>query len=111
MIIWRGWGILVFLITIAVMVIFQGIVGAVFGDPQFYKSNDWPKGAALLLSGVAVYFAGRYFNGKAGRVMTDKATGREVALRRIHSMFFIPMEYWGFILAAIGLVLFFVHVK
>ena len=111
MIIWKCWGILVVLITPAVMVIFQGIVGAAFGDPQFYKTHDWPKGAALLLSGIAVYFTGRYFNGKPGSVLIDKAAGREVTFRHVHSMFFIPMEYWGFILAAIGLALFFVHVK
>ena len=111
MIIWKGWGILAVLITAAVMLIFQGIVGAAFGDPQFYKTHDWPKGAALLLSGIAVYFTGCYFNGKPGRVLIDKATGREVTLRHKHSMFFIPMEYWGFILVAIGFALFFFHVK
>jgi hypothetical protein len=33
----------------------------------------------------------------------DKATGKEIALRPSHSMFFIPMFYWGPIFLAMGL--------
>jgi hypothetical protein len=108
MIIWRGFGILVIFITMAAMIAFQSLIGAVFGQ-QFYKTHDWPKGAALLLAAVAVYFTGQFFNGKPGRVMIDKATGRELTFRRVHSLFFIPMEYWGYILAVAGFILLFVH--
>jgi hypothetical protein len=111
MIIWKGWGILVIVITAAVMIMFQAMVGIAFGNPQFYRTHDWPKAVALLLAAVAVYFAGSFFNGKPGRVMVDKATGQEITCRRVHSLFFIPMEYWGFILAAIGIILLFVHVQ
>jgi hypothetical protein len=111
MIIWRGWGILVVLIAMAMLIAVQLATGAVFGDPEFYKVHDWPKGVALLLAAVAVYFAGSYFNSRPGRTMIDKATGREIVLRRVHSLFFVPMQYWGFVLAAFGVVLFFVHVK
>ena len=110
MIIWKGWGILVIVIAVAAIIIIQGVVGAASGDPQFYEVHDWPKGLALLLAAVGVYFVGRYFNNKPGRVMIDKATGREFVFRRVHSLFFVRMEYWAFVLAAIGVVLFFVHV-
>src|SRR6266542_584087 len=110
MIIWKGWGILVVVITVATSIVVQGVVGVAFGDPQFYKTHDWPKGVALLSAAAAVYFAGRYFNNKPGRVMIDKATGQEIVLRRVHSLFFIRMEYWAFVLAAIGVVVLFIHV-
>lgn len=111
MIIWRGWGILVVLITFAILILVQLTAGAISGDPQFYQKNDWPKGTALLLSAVAVYFVGYYLNHRPGRTVIDKATGRELVLRRVHSLFFIRMEYWAFALAAIGFVLLFVHIK
>ena len=111
MIIWRGWGILAVLIPFATLILVQVSVGAIFGDPQFYQKNDWPKGAALLLSAVAVYFIGYYLNHQPGRTVIDKATGRELVLRRVHSLFFIPMEYWAFALAAFGFVLLFVHIR
>lgn len=107
---WRGCGIFVVVITIVILVIFQKVAGAVSGDPRFYQSHDWPKGAALLCAAAAVYLAGRYFNNRPGRVMIDKATGREVIFPRVHSLFFIRMEYWGFILAALGVVCLFTHI-
>ena len=110
MIIWKGWGILVVIITAAFVFGVDFITGAAFGNSNYYAIHNWPEGVAFLLSGIAVYFVGLYFNNKPGRVMIDKATGREIVLRRVHSMFFIPMEYWGIILAVGGIVLFFVHV-
>jgi NADH:ubiquinone oxidoreductase subunit 6 (subunit J) len=110
MIIWKGWGILAVLITFAIMLLADVGTGAVFGDTHYYDAHNWPKGAGFLLSGIIVYFVGVYLNSRPGRAMIDKATGREIVLRRVHSLFFIPMEYWGAVLAVAGIVLFFVHV-
>ncbi len=42
---------------------------------------------------------GRRLNGGPGRVLTDQATGQTVVLRRRHSLFFIPMQWWSVSLA------------
>jgi hypothetical protein len=107
-IIWKGWGILVVVITFLVLMGTELAVGAIFGNPHYYQAHSWPKGVAFLLAALAVYFLGCYLSNRPGRVVIDKVTGQELVLRRSHALFFIPMEYWGYILAVIGLVLFFV---
>jgi uncharacterized membrane protein YfcA len=110
MIIWKGWGILAVLITVAIVILVDFVTGSIYGDTRYYDNHNWPKGLALLLAAIPVYFVGVYLNSRPGRAMIDKATGREVMLRRSHSLFFIPMEYWGVVLLIAGIVLFFVRV-
>ena len=45
---------------------------------------------------------GLYLRGKGGRVVVDKQTGREIVLRRRHTLFFIPIEYWGLVVVVLG---------
>jgi hypothetical protein len=105
MIIWRGCGILVLVITALVVVSIQLIAEAVGGEGAY---QPWMAGLGVLLSAVPVWFLGRYFNNRGARTLVDKATGQEVVLRPNHSLFFIKMEYWAAILAVsgIGLVIF-----
>ncbi len=37
--------------------------------------------------------------------MVDKQTGQEVMIRPNHSLFFIKMQYWAFIIGGLGLIL------
>ena len=108
LLVWKGWGYLVVVITLGILIAVQFAVDRAFGDPHFYTLHGWPKGIGMLLSAAAIYFAARHFKAQPARTLIDKATGREFVLRREHSFMFVPMEYWTFILAAIGLVLFFV---
>jgi hypothetical protein len=62
-------------------------------------------GVAPLFSAVAVYFSGAYFNRPKG-VYVDQ-NGRQVVIRPSHGLFFIPIQYWGPILALIGIASFF----
>jgi|SRR5882762_6063339 len=104
MIIWKGWGILVVVIVVVCMVVIQGGIGLISGDPNFDKLHHWPFGLALLVSAIPIYFTGLKLNSSPGRVLLDPRTGREVVFRRQHSLFFIPFQYWAFIVGAIGLV-------
>jgi hypothetical protein len=52
-----------------------------------------------------VYFRDDRLNTAPGRTVIDKQTGQEISLRRKHSLFFVPMEYWGPIVAVGGLLL------
>jgi len=106
--IWRGWGILVLIITIVMLIIMQGITGIVFGDSQYYAAHSWVKGVACILSAGTVYFIGRYLNNRNGRIAIDKSTGQEFELKRRHDFFFIHMQYWSIPLAIGGIVLIFI---
>ena len=94
MIIWTGWGILVFVIGLGALVIAQAVANAALG-PQYYEHNAWPKIVAAIVAAVAIWLVGVRLNGAPGRVVVDKQTGREITLRRRHTFFFIPMQYWA----------------
>jgi len=50
---------------------------------------------AFFLTGLASGVLGWWLQRRPARIVTDKATGKELAIRRSHSLFFIPMFYWG----------------
>ena len=106
-ILWTGWGFLVPVIVGVGFVLTQTILNTIFG-PYTYEDAAWPKILATILTSVSIWFVGRYFNGKPGRVMIDKKTGREVVFKRRNALFFIPMEYWAFIVGIFFLLISFV---
>ncbi|MFC4058133.1 hypothetical protein ACFOWE_07490 [Planomonospora corallina] len=88
MIVWRGWGILVVLVAGALA---GGgtFLGTVLGaDPQ--KANLGTV-LGLLLAGVAVWFLGVRMN--------VPPADRPGAPRNQHTLFFVPMQFWGPLLA------------
>ncbi len=97
MIIWNGLGFLVPLIALACIFVMNQIVG----DATF-NGFGWPKSVALFVSAILVTILGFFLKKQPDRVMIDKATGQEMAIRSRHSVFFIPVIYWGAIYAAIG---------
>lgn len=111
MIIFQGWGLLVVIIAGLAMGLSQIITGSLVGDPNYFVKHNWPFGVGLLLASIAIYCLGRYLNSRPGKVMIDKATGREFVLRQRHTLFFIPMQYWAIILALLGVAFFFIQVK
>jgi hypothetical protein len=97
--IWRGYGFLVPIITIFTV----GLISVVF--TSIFKTTQ-PYGVCIgaFAAAVAIWFTGSKFNSPTkNRVMIDKATGQEFLVRPNHSLFFIKMQYWAFIIAAIGL--------
>jgi len=99
--IWRGYGFLVPLITIALVGITSVLFSAIFRTTQ-------PYGVCIgaLAAAVAIWYTGNSFNSHAkDRVMIDKITGQEFIIKPNHSLFFIKMQYWAYIVGAIGLFL------
>lgn len=95
MIIWSGWGILIPLI-VAVVAGFSTIAG---GDDHAASGLS----IGLILSGVIVLFVGKRLNDRPGRTLVDPETGEQVVLRSAtSSLFFIPMQWWGPVIVAIG---------
>jgi hypothetical protein len=96
MIIWSGFGFL--------PVVFFFVFSLAFGaDQKGAPGHDRHLAYALLLTGLASGALGWWFRQRPARILIDKATGREVALRPRHALFFIPMFYWGPIFLAMGL--------
>ena len=108
MIIWKGAGFLVAVIAFGMLLLTELSVEALFKDDKYYQTHGWPKLAAFVIAGWIVFFIGNYLNRKQGRVVIEKDTGREVVLKSEHSLFFINVEYWSYILFALGFVFLFV---
>jgi hypothetical protein len=62
-----------------------------------------------LLSAAVLWPLGRWMNKRETCAMVDQQTGQlvEAQFKGGHTMFFIPLEYWGFIWAVIGVFKFF----
>jgi len=98
MIIWRGWGIIAPLILILVMVILIPL-------SDFIGINeDIAIGISLLISGLLIYLVGKQMNQGENRTLQDSQTREEVifSTKNQHTLFFIPIQYWGIILCVIS---------
>jgi hypothetical protein len=96
-IIWSGFGFL--------PVFFLLFFGGVCCINQTGPPGGLPLALAFLLAGLASGFLGCYLRRKEGRTVVDKATGKEFSLHPSHSLFFIPMPYWGVIFIGVSLYL------
>ncbi len=108
MIVWKGLGILVLIITIVMAIVMQLVVDQVWGVGT-YKTATWPIPVAIALSGIIVGGLGYILNNKPGRVLVDPETNESIEFKKEHSLFWIPMQYWGILLVLISAVLFFIH--
>src|SRR5690606_2098105 len=99
MIIWTGYGfvvpVIVFLVALACNVGFDAALGK-----GYYESHWWTVGAALLGSAFLIFPLALWLQGRYERVVIDKQTGEEFVIERNHhSAFFIPLRFWGPLLA------------
>lgn len=96
--VWTRWGILVVLYGLAGL-----LVGTVLGNTAGLGSGRLITiGICELLAGIAVWFTGVRLNRETDRRLLDPKTGKEVVVRRRHTLFWIPMQYWAPVLALIG---------
>ena len=89
MIIWRGYGILVGLLSFAIMVATEHIVETSFEDELYYQITSWPIILAFTISGIVTYPIGLSLNKHGNQ----------------HSLFFIPIQYLIIAFPIIGLAL------
>ena len=108
MIIWSGAGFLVAVIAFLTLLLAEVSVEKIFHDDSYYQSHGWPKLLAFCIAGCLVLPLGRYLNRKGARTLIEKDTGREIVQKANHSLFFINVKYWPYILFALGMVFLFV---
>lgn len=98
--VWTGWGVLVLLYGLAGL-----LVGGVIGNVAGLGSRQLITiGICEVLAALGVWFTGVRLNGQPGRRLVDPKTGKDVVLRRRHTLFWIPMQYWAPVLALIGVI-------
>jgi len=93
LVIWRGIGWTIPIIVFASFLITQSILDATYGE-AYYKSNDWPKTAAIIAGSVIIGLLGYFLNYKKRNVVIDEETG-EKNKSPSHTLLFIPIEFWA----------------
>jgi hypothetical protein len=69
-------------------VLLQELMGSQYDSPVV-------KALLLLVSAAAVWVAGRKLNGAPVKKLIDPETGETVVIRTVHSMFWIPVEWYA----------------
>lgn len=90
MIVWRGYGIWIFVIVGLVSFLTELAVEGALHNPIYYQYHAWPLSTALLVSAGLVALLHRWMT---GRGMGDG-----------HDFMFVPMRWWPVILALLALV-------
>lgn len=93
-VIWRGFGWLVPIVFIAMLIATQMGVDAIFGVDDYYKDYDWPFYAAIGLSSMILAAVGFYLNYVKRVISVNEITGKKKKSPS-HSLFFIPIEIWA----------------
>jgi hypothetical protein len=104
MIVFSGLGFLVFAFVFGFSLLANAITNAVTGSGKYWDVHHWPFAASLFVSGIACWSLGQILRRHKATVLIDPQSGEQVVLRQSHTFFFIPMMWWGPILAACGLV-------
>jgi hypothetical protein len=99
MIIWRGWGILVFIFVMSALVASE-LLSRIYLAPDYAKQHHWPMAAALAVAGLASWIVG-------GIVNRDDGSG---GYGHLHHLYFISMQWWGGLLLLFAGVMFLVGI-
>jgi len=100
MIIWRGKGGLVALITFVCALVTNAAVDQ-FGGKGYWDVHRWTFGLALILSALLVFVLSRMID-TSERVLLDERTGERLLVSPKHDLFWIPVKWWPAILGVIG---------
>src|SRR4051794_22056437 len=104
MIIWRGWGILVFIAVFSCSLAANVVANSV-GGKGYWETHGWPLACALLVAAAIIWPASVLLGKEAGRVVVDERTRQRLVLRRAHDFFFIRLKWWTVILASLALLI------
>jgi hypothetical protein len=104
MIVWRGWGFAVALIVLVACIV-ANLLANTLGGKGYFEAHAWPLASALIIAGPLIWLTDILLSRGPSRVLVDEKTGERVALAKKHDFFFIPMRWWGAVVAVIGIVL------
>ncbi len=125
MIIHRGRGGLIALITFLCLLAAEAFTRIHFHDDSYYQQHPWPKLVACLAAAALVWWLSprtekapvaphfdRSFlvshSQESPITETEPSAFKLTLFRDYDSLFFIPVKYWPLLLCALGVVLYFV---
>lgn len=69
--------------------------------------NDYSFVIAFFISAGFSFVFGKKWNNQLERIVTDDKTGEKLRIKSNHTLFWIPMQYWGIIFSILGIVILF----
>jgi len=107
MIIWKGLGFLVAVITFLCLLLTEWSVERAFSDDNYYQAHGWPKLVGMLVAALLVWMMAKYFDSRQTETRIDAETGEKITVLadHNHTLFFIPIRFWPPILIVLGIIL------
>jgi len=108
MIVWRGYGFLVAILTVVGYLI--GRIGAekIWGSPLPETYRPGAELAGMFIAAALAYALHAAIRAnEVPRTFIDKATGQEIEFKAKHDLFFVPVKFWPYILCVLGIWFFF----
>ena len=103
MIIWAGYGFIVFIIVFVNSLLIEIISELFMHDDNFYQSNLLPLGCSFFLSALVIRLLDNYFNEKRNESKGTYIFDAVTIAKSNHHLFFIPFKYWTYIMIVLGL--------
>lgn len=91
----RGLGYLAPLIFLALLLIVGSILNWGFGIDILKTRSWWPMHSIVLLGAILTFLIGRRLNRTPLEETIYEKAGPVTVLKTRHTLYFIPMEYWG----------------
>jgi hypothetical protein len=98
MIVWTGLGLILPLICLLILSLF-GHVGGLVGFPAPYK---WLLGG-IFASALLWYCGAKVNDPSKDRTVVDAKTGEKLTLKKRHTLFFMPVQWWSLAVMAMAL--------
>lgn len=105
-----GYGYLVVLIWFGCAILLELLTQVVSQNADYFAKNGWPKLLACWIAAAIVWKLSRSLNCREVKALSDPRTGvggvtvSEGKNLVRHHCLFIPMEYWGYIFVALGII-------
>jgi len=100
MIVWTGKGILIALVVFISIAAFRAILP--------HDLLDYGFAFGFFIGAIFSFYFGYKWNGsESERVFIDEKTGEKIRVKNSHTLFWIKMEYWGYLLSIFGIIILF----
>ena len=104
MLVWKGFGVLVPVVTFACLLAAELATETAFGDDRYYQDHPWPMAVGFAVAGILVGRIARRLQSPSHRVMLDEETGERVLITgEDHTFIFLPVRFWSPLLLVLGL--------
>ncbi|MFL9923062.1 hypothetical protein PQR62_02205 [Herbaspirillum lusitanum] len=101
-IIWQGFGFLGLLIPFLMSLIAQLATDSIY-EKGFYSGHPLISVAVLFISAAVVWLVGVKLNSGPSRLLVDPKTGQQFDFKKKHTMFWIPLQWFSTVVAALAL--------